>query len=140
MKKLIFLLSMLFACLFIEAQIPVRDYDSITIPTAGNTTIYYIMNKTPFPWSITFNLNSLTADSCTLAVGTCPNNTSTFFEYLWMDLNLNGVNDFPILLATADKVKTYGSESFPYDYLGIRVYNKNASVAGKIYYWRTWFK
>lgn len=140
MKTLISIISILFICLCVKAQVPAFDYDSLTIPTAGNTTLYYEMNQTPFPWSITFNLNSLTADSCRIAIGTSPNNTSTFFEYLWMDLNLNGVNDFPILLATADKVKTFGGESFPYRYLVIQVYNKNASVAGKIYYWRTWFK
>jgi hypothetical protein len=125
MKKLIFLLLALISLAGFSQRIYRTDTKTVT---SAATLTWNEKFYTTAPWSLKYNFRNFDQADATLTIYCTNEPDSTLYDLLWVDQNLNGVNDNPWTLA--DSSLTIWGESFPFRYR-VCVLTKGTVSTGK---------
>ena len=126
MKKLILLFGLILISVAIMAQRGGLERRTLTIPVGADSTTA-VKFFTGHSWSAEINASGLDGVD-TLSLYSAAHSDSTTYNLIWVDQDLDGVNDNPWTLSTTLNLSVWG-ESFPFRYL-IYYLKKGTSTAG----------
>jgi hypothetical protein len=129
MKKLIFLIAFVALTAVTFGQ-RVYTVNTKTVTSAATLT-WSEKFYTTGPWSLHYNFRNFNQADATLTIYSTDNPDSTLYDLLWVDQNLNGVNDNPWTLA--DSSLTIWGESFPFKYRVCKLTKGTVSTGKKLY-------
>jgi len=132
MKKLIFL-PLLFICFAVFGQ-RIYTEKTFTVPYGADTTVetrFYSVNN-----SYSIEVNSTNVDGVdTLGIYCTGENDTTTYSLIWVDQDLNGVNDNPWTIPKSDGTNLLiWGESWPCKWIIYKL-TKGTSTAGTVHYY-----
>jgi len=129
MKKLIFL-PLLFICFAVFGQ-TIKEPITFTVPVGDDSTFYYRWYSYNNSWSVEVNNTNVTGVD-TLYVYATASVDSGSYALIWVDQDLNGVNDNPFEMSTTINTFLWGIV-WPAEWIVFRL-AKGAGVAGEKHY------
>ena len=134
MKKLILILGIVLMGVAVYGQ-RTPSTGIITIPAGATDTTVLTMGASGDPWSLEFNASNLDGVDTVGIYGTAYSDSLTY-TLIWVDQDLDGVNDNPWTLSATTNLVIWG-ESWPFIKM-VSILTKGTSTAAKeLHYYTT---